>query len=49
MKYWNIALIAVLASWAVLATWRLEAMPRGAGIWLDAMSVCPMYRAERAG
>jgi len=49
MKSWTIALIVVLAGWAGLATWRLETLPHGAGGWHDAMSSCPMYRAERAG
>jgi hypothetical protein len=49
MKLWNIALIAVLATWAALATWRLETIPHGVVSWHDAMRSCPMYRAEGAG
>ena len=49
MKYWNVAVIALLAGWAALATWRLETAPHGGGRWLDAMGSCPMYRAERTG
>ena len=48
MRYWNIAIMAFLAIWALLATWRLEAAPHGAR-WLDAMGSCPMYRAEGTG
>ena len=49
MKLWNIALLAILATWAALATWRLETMPQGVATWHDAMSNCPMYRAEGTG
>ena len=49
MKFWNIAVIAVLAVWAALATWRLETLPHGGGGWHDAMRICPMYRAESTG
>jgi hypothetical protein len=48
MRYWNVAVITLLAAWAILATWRLEAAPQGAR-WLDAMGSCPMVRAERTG
>jgi hypothetical protein len=48
MRYWNVAIMALLATWAVLATWRLESIPHG-GRWLDAMGACPMYRAEKTG
>jgi hypothetical protein len=48
MKFWNIAVIAVLAIWAAVATWRLETQPHGGG-WHDAMRLCPMYRAESTG
>jgi hypothetical protein len=47
MKPWNIAVIVVLAVWAGLVTWRLETIPHAG--WHDAMSACPMYRAERTG